>query len=132
MKRRALLVLGALLMPTAAHAQKKKPAKKQAAKPAASKTAAPKTAAKTPPPSPTPSLKEAKTELVAFNASAFPYRGFIPGSTKPFLDARDGTRRGHTSLRGDVYWEDPTYSDRRSLLYLPPGFDPARPARRLP
>ena len=24
-------------------------------------------------------------------------------------------------------WEDTTYSDRRSLLYLPPGFDPARP-----
>jgi hypothetical protein len=111
-KRRALL-LGALLMPTAAHAQSKTPrSKKQAAKKL---------------PSPPPPPKEAKTQLVAFDASAFPYRGFIPGSNKPFLDARDGTRRGHTSLRGDVYWEDPTYSDRRSLLYLPPGFDPARP-----
>jgi len=100
-KRRALLA-GAILMPTAARAQNKKP-----------------------PPPPPP--KEAKTQLVAFDASAFPYRGFIPGSNKPFLDARDGARRGHTSLRGDVYWEDPTYSDRRSLLYLPPGFDPARP-----
>ena len=132
MKRRALLVLGALLMPTAVHAQKKKPAKKQAAKPAAAKVAAPKAApkaaAKAPPPSPTPSLKEAKTELVAFNASPFPYRGFMPGSTKPFLDARDGKRRGHTTGRGDVYWEETVYSDRRSLLYLPPGFDPARPA----
>lgn len=113
MKRRALL-LGALLMPTAAHAQSKKPGKKQAAKPATKK-----------PPPPPP--REAKTQLVAFNASPFPYRGFIPGSNKPFLDARDGKRRGHTSLRGEVYWEDPTYSDRRSLLYLPPGFDPARP-----
>jgi hypothetical protein len=127
-KRRALLVLGALLMPTAVHAQKKKPAKKQAAKPAAAKVAAPKAAPKAPPPSPTPSLKEAKTELVAFNASPFPYRGFMPGSTKPFLDARDGKRRGHTTGRGDVYWEETVYSDRRSLLYLPPGFDPARPA----
>lgn len=88
-------------MPTAARAQGKKP----------------------PPPPP----KEAKTQFVAFNASAFPYRGFIPNSTKPFLDARDDKRRGHTTSRGDVYWEDTTYSDRRSLLYLPPGFDPARP-----
>ncbi|MDP1960569.1 MAG: alpha/beta hydrolase [Reyranella sp.] len=101
MKRRALLT-GAILMPTAARAQSKKP-----------------------PPPPPP--REAKTQLVAFNASPFPYRGFVPGSNKPFLDARDGKRRGHTSLRGEVYWEDPTYSDRRSLLYLPPGFDPARP-----
>jgi hypothetical protein len=100
-KRRALLA-GAFLMPTAARAQSKKPA--------------------VPPPP-----REAKTQLVAFDASPFPYRGFIPDSNKPFLDARDGTRRGHTSPRGDVYWEDPTYSDRRSLLYLPPGFDPARP-----
>lgn len=115
MKRRALL-LGALLMPTAAHAQSKKPGKRQPARQAAKK-----------PPPPPPPPKEAKTQLVAFDASAFPYRGFIPGSNKPFLDARDGKRRGHTSLRGDVYWEDPTYSDRRSLLYLPPGFDPARP-----
>ena len=99
MKRRALLLAGAILMPTAARAQSKKP----------------------PPP------REAKTQLVAFNASPFPYRGFIPNTTRPFLDARDGKRRGHTSLRGDVYWEDPTYSDRRSLLYLPPAFDPARP-----
>jgi hypothetical protein len=111
-KRRALLLAGVFLMPTAAHAQGK--ARKQAVKPAAKKS---------PPPPP----KEAKTQLVAFNASPFPYRGFIPNTTKPFLDARDGKRRGHTSLRGDVYWEDPTYSDRRSLLYLPPAFDPARP-----
>ena len=116
MKRRALL-LGALLMPTAAHAQSKTPRKKQAARPSAVK--------KVPPPPPPP--KEAKTQLIAFNASAFPYRGLIPGTTKPFLDARDGARRGHTSLRGDVYWEDTAYSDRRSLLYLPSGFDPARP-----
>lgn len=131
MKRRVLL-LGALLMPTAAHAQKKKPAKKQAAKPVATKAAAPKAAPpkaapKASPPSPTSPLKEPKTELAAFNASAFPYRGFLPGSTKPFLDARDGKRRGHTTGRGDVYWEETVYSDRRSLLYLPQGFDPVRP-----
>ncbi|TAJ42477.1 MAG: alpha/beta hydrolase [Reyranella sp.] len=97
-------------MPTAARAQSKHQSKP---------------AAKKPPPPPPP--REAKTQLVDFNASPFPYRGFIPNTTRPFLDARDGKRRGHTSLRGDVYWEDATYSDRRSLLYLPPGFDPARP-----
>jgi hypothetical protein len=124
-KRRALL-LGALLMPTAAHAQPKKPSKRQAPKPAA--TPAPAVhAAKPAPPVPPSGLKEAKTQLVAFDASAFPYRSVIPGTTKPFLDARDGKRRGHTTGRGDVYWEETTYSDRRSLLYLPQGFDPSRP-----
>ena len=64
--------------------------------------------AKPPPPPAGPQpLKEAKTQLVAFNASAFPYRGIVPDTNKPFLDARDGTRRGHTTLRGDVYWERP-------------------------
>ncbi|KAF0102666.1 MAG: hypothetical protein FD144_2396 [Rhodospirillaceae bacterium] len=128
MKRRALLLLGALLMPTAAHAQPKKPrkpSKRQAPKPAAKP--APVHAAKPAPPAPPPGLKEAKTQLVAFDASPFPYRGFIPDTTRPFLDARDGKRRGHTTGRGDVYWEETTYSDRRSLLYLPQGFDPSRP-----
>ncbi len=113
MKRRALL-LGALLMPTAAHAR----TTKQAAK----KPAAPR-----PPSGPQP-LKEARTQLVAFNASAFPYRGTIPGSNKPFLDVRDGKRRGHTTLRGDVCWEDTAYSDRRSLLFLPAGYNPQLPS----
>ena len=124
MKRRALL-LGALLMPTAAHAEPKKPSKRQATRPAAKP--APVHAAKPATPAPPPGLKEARTQLVAFDASPFPYRGFIPDTTKPFLDARDGKRRGHTTGRGDVYWEEGTYSDRRSLLYLPQGFDPAQP-----
>jgi len=112
-KRRALLI-GAILMPTAARAQNK-----HQSKPAATRAPA-RPAAMAP-------LKEAKTQLAAFDASPFPYRGFIPGTTRPFLDKRDDKRRGHTTPRGDVYWEDTTYSDRRSLLYLPPGFDPARP-----
>lgn len=118
MKRRALL-LGALLMPTAAHAHTSRKAIK-------AKKTTKKAAATTRPVGPQP-VTEAKTQLVAFNASAFPYRGAVPGSNKPFLDVRNGKRRGHTSLRGDVYWEDTTYSDRRSLLYLPAGFDPQRP-----
>jgi pimeloyl-ACP methyl ester carboxylesterase len=45
-----------------------------------------------------------------------------------FMDVVNGERLGHTSLRGGVYWEDMTYSDRRSLLYIPRGFDFQRPA----
>lgn len=123
MIRRALL-LGALLMPTAARAQSKKPAR-QSTKPV------PRPAAKPVAPAPVAGvvapLKEAKSQLVAFNASAFPYRGLVPETNKPFLDARDGKRRGHTTLRGDVFWEEPTYSDRRSLLYLPSGYNARLP-----
>ncbi|MPZ30384.1 MAG: alpha/beta hydrolase [Rhodospirillales bacterium] len=119
-KRRALL-LGALLMPTAAHARTtRKPAKRPVKQPAK------KAATTTKPLGPQP-LKDGRTQLVAFNASAFPYRSVVPGSNKPFLDVRNGKQRGHTSPRGNVYWEHPTYSDRRSLLYLPVGFDPRRP-----
>jgi hypothetical protein len=109
-KRRALL-LGALLMPTAAHARTKK--QKPTPKPA-------------PPVGPQP-LKEAKTQLIAFNNSAFPYRGIVPGTKKPFLDVKNGKRLGHTTLKGEVCWEDTTYSDRRSLLYLPAGYNPQLP-----
>lgn len=134
MKRRALLLLGALLMPTAALA--KTTTSKKQAKPAARKAAPP--ARKAAPAKPAPAkpapvvglqpVKEAKTQLIAFNASAFPYRGIVPGANKPFLDVRNGRRLGHTTARGDVCWEDQAYSDRRSLLYLPAGYNPALPS----
>jgi hypothetical protein len=73
-------------------------------------------------------LGEAKSQLVAFNASAFPYRGLAPDTRKPFFDRREGKRLGHSTARGEIYWEDTTYSDRRSLLYLPPGFDANKPS----
>jgi hypothetical protein len=129
--RRALLLLGALLMPTAARAQttNRQPAKKMAtaapARPAPA--AAPPRPVAAPAPSGPQALREARSQLVAFNASAFPYRGMVPGTTKPFLDVKQGRRRGHTTLKGDVCWEETTYSDRRSLLYLPAGFNPAQP-----
>jgi len=73
-----------------------------------------------------------KAAMIAFDAAPFPYDGMIPGDADrddaPFLDAKDGRRRGHTSPRGGIYWEDATYSDRRTLLYIPPGFDIKRPA----
>jgi hypothetical protein len=117
-------------MPTAARAKTKQT---KATKPAAAKKPAPVKAATPPPPPPVKPgglqpLKEAKTQLVAFNASAFPYRGIVPDTKKPFLDVRSGRRLGHTTLRGDVCWEDTTYSDRRSLLYLPQGYNPTLPS----
>jgi hypothetical protein len=75
-----------------------------------------------------------KAAMVAFDAAPFPYHGVIPGDPEantddaPFLDAKSGDKRGHTSARGGIYWEDETYSDRRTLLYIPPGFDLKRPA----
>jgi hypothetical protein len=69
-----------------------------------------------------------RMQLVPFATSPFPYTGDIPGQNKPFLDVISGEQRGHTSPRGGIYWQDPTYSDRRVLLYVPPGFDPRRPA----
>ena len=105
MKRRALLV-GALLMPTSARARTTKQGVKKPTPP------------RPPPPPVGPQpLKEAKTQFIAFDTSAFPYRGNLPGTNKPFLDAKDGKRRGHTTSKGDVCWEDATYSDRRSLLF---------------
>lgn len=125
MKRRALM-LGLLFVPAVAHARVqgknvKKTAPRTSPKPVARKPTA------RAPVGPQP-LKEAKTQLVAFNASPFPYRGLVPGTNKPFLDVREGKRRGHTTLRGDVCWEDMTYSDRRSLLYLPAGYNPQLPS----
>ncbi len=73
-------------------------------------------------------LATAKTALVRFENSPFPYRGEVPEKNRPFIDTVDGERRGHASPRGGVYWEDLTYSDRRSLLHIPKGFDPRRPA----
>jgi len=74
-------------------------------------------------------LHKAISTIVPFKASPFPYRGELPDGEAPFLDvtAADG-RRGHTSPRGGIYWEDETYSDRSTLLAVPKGFDPAKPA----
>lgn len=72
-------------------------------------------------------LRAAKSQLVAFDSSPFPYRGSASARGTPFLDVVQGKRRGHSTDRGGVYWERPTYSDRRSLLYLPKGFDPRKP-----
>ena len=73
---------------------------------------------------------DGKAALVPFESAPFPYRGMVPGDEThddaPFLDAKSASRRGHTTPRGGVYWEDDTYSDPRSLLYIPSGFDRRR------
>ena len=74
-------------------------------------------------------LPAAKTALVPFAVSPFPYRGDVPEKDKPFLDVSEGGRLGHYSERGKrTYWEDETYSDRRVLLHIPKGFDARRSA----
>jgi len=69
-----------------------------------------------------------RMRLVTFATSPFPYDGVVPSDGQPFLDTSDGTRRGHTSPRGGIYWEDQTYSDKGVLLAIAPHFDPRRPA----
>ena len=73
-------------------------------------------------------LASGRSTIVPFTNSPFPYTGLIPEIDKPFLDVADGGRRGHTSVRAGVYWQDETYSERSVLLALPKGFDLRRPA----
>jgi hypothetical protein len=64
-----------------------------------------------------PALKtlDGKAALEPFQSAPFPYRGIVPGDEThddaPFLDAKTGSRRGHTTPRGGVYWEDETYTE---------------------
>jgi hypothetical protein len=69
-----------------------------------------------------------RNAIVPFAVSAFPYAGMIPDEDKPFLDAVDGDRRGHTAPRGGIHWENETYDSRQVLLYVPKTFDLRRPA----
>lgn len=73
-------------------------------------------------------LQKAISTIVPFKTSPFPYRGRLPDGSGPFLDVTANGRRGHTSPRGGIYWEDETYSDRSTLLAVSKGFDPAKPA----
>jgi hypothetical protein len=82
-------------------------------------------AVKSEPPTP---LRHAKTKLVELQNAPFPYHGTVPATGRLFLDVNDGGRRGHRTSSGEVYWEDRTYSDSRTLLHIPKGFDLRRPA----
>jgi hypothetical protein len=81
------------------------------------------------PPQPTAlPLKQAKTKLVEFEMSPFPYEGINPATGRPFINTDESGRRGRTTGSGRVYWEDETYSDQRVLLHIPEGFDIRKPA----
>lgn len=67
-----------------------------------------------------------RTRIVPFQTSPFPYDGLIPSSGLPFLDTLQDGQRAHTSPRGGVYPENPTYADRSVLLAVPPRFAPSR------
>ena len=74
------------------------------------------------------SASSGNPRIVPFKNSAFPYDGTIPGQNIAFLDKTDpGGRRGHTSPRGGISWEDATFSDSRTLLYVPKSFDIQKP-----
>lgn len=71
---------------------------------------------------------EARAFVVPFDASAFPYRGDIPDKNVPFLDVPGPAgQAGHTSPRGGVYRETPTYASRDVLIAAPHDLDPTRP-----
>lgn len=71
-------------------------------------------------------MKRSLRAYVPFEHSPFPFTGTIPGKEEPFLDVEKDGRKGHTSPRGGVYWQDETYNDRRVLLDIPKSFDPAK------
>ena len=73
-------------------------------------------------------LAEAKTVIVPFRHTPFPYHGMIPEKDIPFMDVVQGHRYGHTSPRAGVYWEDKTYSDKSVVISFPKGFTLAKPA----
>ena len=81
------------------------------------------------PPAYTPSYvtTTGRTKLVAFNNAPFPYTGNVARSQRPFLNVKKDGRRGHRTRTGRLYWADTTYSDQRSLLHVPKGFDAEKP-----
>jgi hypothetical protein len=74
-----------------------------------------------------PSLMQARTELVAMKSAPFPYDGQALATNRPFLNVALGSRRGHRTWRGHVFWADETYSDNHVLLHIPKGFDVRKP-----
>lgn len=78
-------------------------------------------------PLPLPTRRDELTALVSMKNSAFPYFSSDPRTNLPFLNVSNGSRRGHRSLSGRVYWQDETYSDSRVLVHVPERFDAGRP-----
>jgi len=73
-----------------------------------------------------PMNREDVTTLVGLKTSAFPYLGNNPRTDTPFLNVSSGERRGHRTGR-QVYWQDETYNDNRTLIHIPSTFDARKP-----
>ena len=58
--------------------------------------------------------------LIPFRHTPFP----LKSSANNFFDIIQDGKRGHTSARGGIYWEEQTYSDNRVLISIPPHFNP--------
>jgi len=78
----------------------------------------------TPPPK---GLRQPQRALVPLAAAPFPFNGTLPRTSQPFFDVTVDGQRGRTLRTGEVRWEAVTYSDNRTLLHLPAGFDPRQP-----
>ena len=57
-----------------------------------------------------------------------PADSLVPGTDERFFSAEDEGGRFHLAPRGGKLYERGTYDDPRSLVVVPPSFDPARPA----
>ena len=68
------------------------------------------------------------TRLMEFESAPFPYDGKNPVTGKPFFNVFYDGRFGRRGARGQVYWENETYTDPRVLLHIPKGFDIRKPA----
>lgn len=80
------------------------------------------------PPAQTAPSFAGRTELATFEHSPFPFEGSRPDWDTPFFNVHEQGRRGHRTSSGRIYWANETYHERRSLLHVPEGFDPDRPA----
>ncbi len=68
-------------------------------------------------------LHKTQTSLKPISSSPFPYDGRMPGKGSFFLNASVDGRPAHRTGSGRLYVADETYSDNRSLLHLPRGFN---------
>ena len=68
-------------------------------------------------------------DLVPFAAAPYPVGAdsVVPEKDERFFAGEENGRRFHVSPRGGRYFEDATYADRRSLVVVPPRFDPGQP-----
>lgn len=70
------------------------------------------------------SQQNPETTLRRFKYAPFPLNA---KQAAKFFDVNQAGRRGHTSKRGGLLWEDITYNDNRVLLAIPADFNRSHP-----